>query len=132
MGVSRFYNTYSIGYSVYEGLPVFRYGLGIGTSRPVRYRHRVAFELSQEQIVRDWIWNNGLSMLTTLKMDYRMRLGDSFSIVLGPSCNALLTNQKINGEYGTMKIPKTFYEYEWTNSKLFMWFGWNLGFSYLL
>lgn len=132
MGVSRFYNVYSVGYSVYEGLPVYRFGLGIGTSQPVRYRHRVAFELLQQEIIYNWNWNNGLNMLTRFGMDYRMRIGDSFTIVLGPSCNAMLTNQKVNDEYGTLNIPKTFYEQEWTNSKLFMWFGWKLGFSYLL
>ena len=132
MGVPKFYNVYSVGYSYYEGAPVFRYGLGFGTSQPVRYRHRIAFELTEEQVIRNWVVNNNLSLLTRFNMDYRMRIGDSFTIVLGPSVNALITNQKVNDEYGNLAIPKTFYEVEWTNSKFFAWFGWGLGFSYLL
>ena len=132
MGVPRFYNVYSVGYSVFQDAPVFRYGIGIGTSQPVRYRHRVAFELMQEQVVHNWNWDNNLNMLTSLHMDYRIRLGDSFTLVGGPSCNVFYTDQLSEGDPSVMRIPRTFYEYEWTNSKLFAWFGWKLGFSYML
>ncbi len=47
----------------------------------------------------------------------------------GPSFNVYISQEKINGEYGTLNIPYTIYTNEKTNSKLFMWVGFNAGLS---
>ena len=47
----------------------------------------------------------------------------------GPSFNVYITKEKIDGEYGTLNIPYTIYTNEGTDSKLFMWIGFNAGLS---
>jgi hypothetical protein len=130
MGVKKFYNTFNMGYSKHDGRDIFRYGIGIGSSRPVGYKQSVSFEAGTDQVITDWNWNGGLSLINKLSIDYRLRLGKNFALVGGPSFNVYVTNEKTGDEYGTIDIPKTVYEYEWTNTKLFSWFGWKLGFSY--
>ncbi|MCF7833053.1 MAG: hypothetical protein K9N05_05715 [Candidatus Marinimicrobia bacterium] len=130
MGVEKFYNTFNVGYSKYQDRPIFRYGIGAGTSRPVGYKQSVSIEINSDQIINSWKWNTGLSLLSKLSLDYRLRLGEKFALVAGLSYNALVTSEKVDGEYGTIPIPKTVYEKEWTSSKMFMWFGFKAGFSY--
>jgi len=132
MGVKKFYNTFNMGYSKHDGRNIFRYGIGIGSSRPVGYKQSVSFEAGTEQVITDWNWNGGLSLINKLSIDYRLRLGEKFALVGGPSFNVYLTNEQIAGEYGTINIPKTVYEYEWANTKLFSWFGFKIGFSYAI
>jgi hypothetical protein len=130
MGVEKFYNTFNAGYSIHGDRKIFRYGLGIGTSRPVGYKQSVSIELGTDQVITDWNWNGAFSLINKLSLDYRLRLGRNFALVAGPSFNVYTTNEKIDGEYGTINVPKTVYEYEWTNTKLFSWFGFKAGFSY--
>jgi hypothetical protein len=130
MGVKRFYNTYNVGYSKHSGSDIFRYGIGIGTNRPVGYKQSVSFELSTDQIIRDWDWSGGVNLNNRLSMDYRLRLGRKFALVGGVNLNAYVTNEMIGGAFGNFDIPNTIYESDWVTSKLFIWIGWKLGFSY--
>jgi hypothetical protein len=130
MGVKRFYNTYNVGYSKHSGSDIFRYGIGIGTNRPVGYKQSVSFELSTDQIIRDWDWSGGVNLNNRLSMDYRLRLGRKFALVGGVNLNAYVTNEMIDGAFGNFDIPNTIYESDWVTSKLFIWIGWKLGFSY--
>jgi len=132
MGVKKFYNTFNMGYSKHDGRNIFRYGIGIGSSRPVGYKQSVSFEAGTDQVITDWNWNGGLSLINKLSINYRLRLGEKFALVGGPSFNIYLTNEQIAGEYGTINIPKTVYEYEWINTKLFSWFGFKIGLSYAI
>jgi hypothetical protein len=63
-------------------------------------------------------------------MDYRLRLGRKFALVGGVNLNAYVTNEMIDGAFGNFDIPNTIYESDWVTSKLFIWIGWKLGFSY--
>jgi hypothetical protein len=130
MGVKRFYNTYNVGYSKHSGSDIFRYGIGIGTNRPVGYKQSVSFELGTNQIIRDWDWSGGVNLNNRLSMDYRLRLGRKFALVGGVNLNAYVTNEMIGGAFGNFDIPNTIYESDWVTSKLFIWIGWKLGFSY--
>ena len=132
MGVKKFYNTFNAAYSTHGDRKIFRYGIGLGMSRPVGYKQSVSIEAGTDQVITNWNWNGAFSMINKLSLDYRLRLGKNFALVAGPSLNVYTTNEKIDGEYGTINIPKTIYEYEWANTKLFSWFGWKLGFSYLI
>jgi len=69
-------------------------------------------------------------MLNSLELDYNLNLGEYFSLSLGPSYNVLVTSEILNAEYDTINIPQTVYEHEWTDTKLFSWFGFKVGFSY--
>jgi len=50
-------------------------------------------------------------------------------MMIGPSFNLYITEEKIDGEFGTLEIPYTINKSEDTNGKLSTWVGINAGLS---
>ena len=74
-------------------------------------------------------WSNELNLLNKADFNYKYNLTDKLSLMAGPSFNVYITKEKVDGEYGTLNIPYTIYTNESTDSKLFMWIGFNAGLS---
>ena len=131
MGAERFYSIIKLGYSVYQDNPVYSQGFGLGTSIYLTVRQCLDVELSTNKILadneRDWFKNS--NELNKLDLNYKFRIVDKLSFLIGPSYNVYSTEKKINGEYGTINIPSTIYWHEYANRKLFMWIGLNAGIS---
>jgi len=129
MGVKRLYTIFKLGYSGYQGKPVYSYGGGFGTSIFLSEKHCLNLELSSNQIYFDNDWDSQANGLHKLDLNYKLAVLDRLSLLIGPSFNVYVTGKKINGEYGTINIPYTVYEHEYADKKLFMWIGLNVGVS---
>jgi hypothetical protein len=129
MGVKRLYTIFKLGYSRYQGKPVYSFGGGFGTSIFLSEKHRLNLELSSNQIYFNNNWDSQSNGLNKLDVNYKFYILDKLSLLIGPSFNTYITEMKINGEYGTINIPYTVYEHEYAGKKLFMWIGLNVGVS---
>jgi hypothetical protein len=130
MGVERFYTIFKAGYSSYKNNPVYSYGLGFGGNIPISEKQKISIDLSYNQIVYNNNWDRGiLNILNKADFNYKYNFFEKFSLLIGPSFNIYVTEEKVDGEYGTLNIPYSIYTNEWTDGKLFMWIGINAGFS---
>ncbi len=129
MGVKRLYTILKLGYSGYQGKPVYSFGGGFGTSLFLSEKHCLNLELSSSQIYIDNNWDSQPNGLNKLDLNYKFYIFDKLSLLIGPSFNVYVTGEKMNGKYGTINIPYTFYEHEYADKKLFMWIGLNAGIS---
>ncbi len=135
MGVERFYTIYKIGYSSYKNNPVYSFGLGFGSNIALSEKQTISIDLSANSIVYD---NDGdsngssLNLLNKFDFNYKYNLSRNLTLLIGPSFNVYITEEKVDGEYGTLNIPYTFYANERSNDKLFMWVGINAGLSFKL
>jgi hypothetical protein len=129
MGIEQFYTIFKAGYSSYKGNPVYSYGFGFGGNISLAEKHKISIDLSANNIVYNNKWSGELNLLNKADFNYQYSLSDKLSLMAGPSLNVYITKEKIDGEYGTLDIPYTIYTNEGTNSKLFMWIGFNAGLS---
>ncbi|MBK6448987.1 MAG: hypothetical protein IPO45_14790 [Saprospiraceae bacterium] len=127
MGVERFYTIYKIGYSSYRNYPVYSAGLGFGGILSISDRQKISIDLSGNSIVYNNNWEGKLNMLNKVDFNYNYSFSEKFSLLIGPSFNIYVTEQKVDGEFGTLNIPYSIYANEWTSGKLFMWVGLNAG-----
>jgi len=127
MGVERVYTIYKAGFSAYKNNPVYSFGLGFGGNISISGRQKISIDLSASQIVYYNDWESNLNMLNKADFNYKYSVSDKFSLLIGPSFNVYVTEEKVDGEYGTLNIPYSIYTNEWSGRKLFMWFGLNAG-----
>lgn len=129
MGVNKFYTIYKTGYSVYKNKPVFSYGLGIGSKVLDFDKSKISLDFSVNQIVFNNNFKSKRNILGKVDFNYQRHISDKFSLLLGPSLNLYVSNEKVDGQYGTLTIPYTIYTRELYNGKLFSWIGFNAGLS---
>ena len=127
MGVERVYTIYKAGFSAYKNNPVYGFGLGFGGNISISGRQKISIDLSASQIVYNNDWESNLNMLNKADFNYKYSVSDKFFLLIGPSFNVYVTEEKVDGEYGTLNIPYSIYTNEWSGRKLFMWFGLNAG-----
>lgn len=134
MGVEKFYTIYKLGYSTYKSNPVYSFGLGFGSNVWISGKHKFSLELSANQIVynKNWDWDNDLNLLNKVDVNYKYSITEKFSFLVGPSFNVYVTKEEVNGEFGTLNIPYSFYEDEWSGGKVQIWLGLNAGLSLTL
>ncbi len=126
MGTSQLYNIYTMGYSKYNSKDVYSYGLGLGTLIPLHERHSIALEGITNQMAYDDDWSQ-LNMLNKLNLTYQFNLTKRISLIGGPSLNFYITEVMVNGEYGTLDMPKTIWEHKGDKNMHYMWIGYNVG-----
>lgn len=129
MGVERFYTIFKAGYSSYRNNPVYSAGLGFGSNIFVSDRQKISIDLSGNSIVYNNNWEGKLNMLNKADFNYKYNVSENFSLLIGPSFNVYITEENVDGEYGTLNVPYTIYTNEWSKGELFMWFGLNAGLS---
>lgn len=129
MGLELLYTIFRIGYSSYHNKPVYSYGTGFGTCLMLSEKQRLNLEVTSNIIYSHNTWDDQSDGLNKLDLNYKFNITKKFSLLIGPSFNVYLTKEKTNGEYGTINIPYTIYEHEYTVKKLFMWIGLNAGAS---
>jgi hypothetical protein len=130
MGVEKFYTIFKTGYSLFKNNSIYSVGLGFGSNVPISEKQKISIDLSYNQIVYNNYWDNGkINILNKADFNYKYSFSNKFSVLIGPSFNIYITEEKVEGKYGTLNIPNTIYSNERMNSKLFMWFGINAGLS---
>ncbi|MFN8256888.1 MAG: hypothetical protein U0W24_14430 [Bacteroidales bacterium] len=127
MGVDRIYTIYKLGYSSYNNHPVYSAGLGFGSNLSFSEKQKLCIDLSCNMIVFNNNWDGELNMLNKADFNYKYHFSDKVSLLIGPSFNLYITDEMVDGTFGTLKIPYTFYSKEWQTRKLSMWFGLNAG-----
>lgn len=137
MGVEKFYTIFKLGYSSFEGAPVYSYGIGFGTNIAFADKHKLSIDLSTNAIVYDNNWSSPWTkgernVLYKLDVNYKYSINDRLSLMVGPSFNVYDTQVKVNGEFGTLNTPYTISSTENENRKSSMWIGFNAGLSFKL
>lgn len=129
MGVEKFYTIYKIGYTMSKNNSIYSTGLGFGRNFQLSEKQKLSVDLSSSHLSLNNSWKGSLNMLNKIDFNYQHKLSEKLSFLIGPSFNIYLTEEKLEGEYGTVKIPYSIYTEEWSNGKLWMWIGANVGVS---
>jgi len=130
MGVEKFYTVFKTGYTLFKNSPVYSFGMGFGGNISIAAKQKISIDISYNQIVYNSNWeSNGYNNLNKADINYKYTISDKFSLLVGPSLNVYITNEKVDGDYGTLNIPYTLYANEGAGSKIFMWIGLNAGFA---
>ncbi len=125
-GVREFYTILKTGYSRFGDENVYSAGLGFGSLFSFAKRHGISLELSGNNILYNGKWK-GLNILSKLDLNFQYALDDKFKIVAGPSFNTYITDQKVDGKFGTLNIPYTIFEDSNDERMISAWIGFNLG-----
>ncbi|MCT4589659.1 MAG: hypothetical protein N4A71_17690 [Carboxylicivirga sp.] len=126
MGTSYLYNIYNLGYGRYNNKDVYSYGLGLGTLVPLHQRHSLAIEGITNHIAYDNEWDE-VNLLTKLNLTYQFRLTKCISLIGGPSLNLYISDVMVDGKYGTLDMPKTFWDHKGNKNMHYAWLGYNIG-----
>ncbi len=125
-GVREFYTILKTGYSRFRDENVYSAGLGFGSLFSFAKRHGISFELSGNNILYEGKWD-GLNILGKLDVNFQYSLNDRFKILAGPSFNTYITDQEVDGKFGTLNIPYTIFEDVNDERMISAWIGFNLG-----
>ncbi len=130
MGVDKYYKIFKTGFSTYNGKAVQSFGLGFGSSLSLSENHWLSMDLTGNHILYDYKWSDKINMLFKADINYHYKFNDSVSFTAGPSLNAYITQQMVNGEYGTLNVPYTIYTRENSEGRQFYWIGMNAGVTF--
>ena len=132
MGVEKFYSIFKAGYSSYQNNSVYSYGMGFGGNISISEKQKISLDLSGNSIVYNNKWDGNLNLLNKADLNYKYRFTEKLSLLIGPSFNVYITQEKVDDEFRTLNIPYTIYTNEWISGKLFVWIGFNAGLSFNL
>lgn len=128
MGVKKFHTFFRVGVGSFNNKRLFTTGGGFGSIIPIKDNHKLNIELICDRIIYDNNWSDeGLNLLNQLSFAYQYQITDFFAVKAGPSIRNYLTNQKINGEFNTIKVPYTILENTFGEVKSSTWIGFNVG-----
>jgi len=127
--IEQIYGMVRVGFSSFESVFLYSYGLGIGTKINLLLKHSISIDLSGNQINYNFDDSFDLNLLNKLDLIYKFHFTDRFSILIGPSYNVYITNEVLNGAFGTINVPYTIIENESSDSRIFQWIGFNAGVS---
>lgn len=130
MGVEKFYTIFKSGFSMYKSKPVYTLGLGFGSHFILSERQKMSADLSLNRITHDHEWDSDkLNMLSKVDVIYEHQVTDQLSMMIGPSLNFYLSEEKVDEKLGTLHIPYSIYSNESNDSKYSVWIGMNAGLS---
>ena len=127
MGSKKLYTIFKLGYSTFKSKPIYSYGIGFGRLFTISEKGSISTDVSYNKIVHDNDWSVKKNDLYKLDINYNLKLVNKFSLIAGPSLNYYNTNKKVEGKFGTLKLPYTMFEKTTANSKQFFWLGFNFG-----
>jgi hypothetical protein len=127
MGVRRFYTIYKLGFSAFNNRFIYSLGLGFGTCISIAERHKLNVDLSTNNIRHNLQWNSEINLLNKLDVNYKFYLTKKFSLLIGPSFNLYVSEEKLDGNFGTLQVPYSIFTHEWATGKLSSWIGVNAG-----
>lgn len=127
LGAEKFYNSFRFGLGEYKGDSFLSYGYGIGTLISFNEKNKLALDISTNNIV-DNFWNNWeINLLSRVELTYQRFIGKHFTVFGGPAFNVYVTQTLIDGEYGAIHVPYTFYSEDWSDGNVSMWVGFHAG-----
>lgn len=123
-GVNSFYNSLFVSSRVTTNVTMIGIGYGLGTSVKIAERHRVFFDLQNQQLFhRIGVDENYLHRFA---VTYQFQLRKKWAIAIGPTWNILnLKNSNESNSASIMRLtPYQFYENKSSNGHLIrMWLG---------
>lgn len=131
MGVKRFYTLYKLGTATFKNNSVYSLGIGFGSYIPINANHTLSIDLSTNSLFYNNKLDGKLNLLNKLDFNYKYSIGKKISILIGPSFNMYVSEQKVENEFGTLNIPYTLFSNTWSEGKLYAWIGFNAGVSFV-
>jgi len=133
MGIEKFYTIFKGGLTYFKQEPVYSFGLGFGGTFGISDKSKLSIDASGNQIVykNDWTGMDQ-NLLNKLDINYKFGITPHFSLMIGPSFNLYLTEEIVDGEYGTLEIPYHLFSNVNSDSgiRIFGWVGLNAGLAY--
>lgn len=127
LGTEKFYNSFRLGVGSFKGDSFYSYGYGIGSMLSFNEKNKLAFDFSANHI-KDNFWNNWeIDLLNRFEFTYQRFLGKHFTVFGGPALNVYVTQANVDGVYGSIPAPYTFYSEDWSNGNVSMWIGFHAG-----
>jgi hypothetical protein len=145
LGVSKFYNIFSVGMKPVSGNNLWGAGYGIGNEVKLSNRFRMNVDLMAYQIfdedyngfqfdwnIENWEnqeWDYEYSSLTTLSATLTWQIGKNFAVFGGPAFNVTASNKTNDlGELiGSGIAPYTMFSEEYHNTLIEMYPGFRAG-----
>lgn len=127
LGTEKFYNSFRFGIGSHKGHSFLSHGYGIGTLISFNEKNHLGLDLSANTIVTNF-WNNwGVDLLNRFEFTYQRFFGKHLTVFGGPALNVYVTQNMIDGEYGSINVPYTLYTENWSNGNVSMWIGFQAG-----
>lgn len=129
LGVSRFYNIFSIGFRPEEDNITWALGYGVGTQIPQGKRTSLSIDAIGYQIFEeDEFWDNNLNLLNRLSLSYNLHLSRHFTLYAGAAINVLVAdNFNSNGEIRESIAPWAVFDRIYTDTRVQIYPGFQAG-----
>lgn len=134
LGVSSFYNIFSVGKQFGGSHDLWGLGYGVGTYLPIKDRWGVNIDLMAYDVNKTDELLEETNLLNTLKLNANYQLGD-FEIFAGPTVNLLITDENDGQADGTRALrndigPDALRETTNNGNHFKSWIGANVGIRY--
>ena len=129
MGVSKLYNTFTVGFKQQDGKEMWGVGLGLGSLISLSEKWDMNFDLTATHINENEWWTEELNLLNRLKINASYDLG-KLKIYGGPSLNVYVSNlQDEEGQPGGNLIDPNLSFYNEINgdTRTIIYPGFNFG-----
>jgi len=126
-GSPRFYNIVQVGTQWQDdnwGL-----GYGIGTMSTIDTHWLMNVELVAMHLNEGGGWTNELNLLSQLRLFWDRKLGEHWSLFMGPTFNWLASKRTDEEGFliGSELAPYTIFEHEYNDTNMQYWMGFNIG-----
>lgn len=128
LGVPQFYSSFRFGITQNNDEGILTYGYGIGSLISLNEKNKIGFDLSSNQTVTNFS-NYDLDLLNRFEITYRRFVGKHFEFFAGPSLNVYVTQNWNENNYGSLHIPYTLYDENWSSGRVAVWVGLQAGFA---
>lgn len=128
LGVPQFYSSFRFGITQNNNEGILTYGYGIGSMISLNEKNKIAFDLSANQTITNF-FNYDLDLLNRFEITYRRFVGKHFEFFAGPSLNVYVTQNWVESNYGSLHIPYTMYDENWSSGRVAIWVGLQAGFA---
>lgn len=128
LGVPQFYSSFRFGITQNNGEGILTYGYGLGSMISLNEKNKIGFDLSANQTITNF-FNYDLDLLNRFEITYRRFVGKHFEFFAGPSLNVYVTQNWVENNYGSLHIPYTIYDENWSSGRVAIWVGMHAGFA---
>ncbi|WP_028973247.1 LA_2272 family surface repeat-containing protein [Spirochaeta cellobiosiphila] len=124
VGMERYYTSYKFGLTQNDHQILYVTGLGIGRNVTLSDTQKLSIDLSVNQIHESSTIHESLNLLHKLDLNYKRKIINNLSFLLGPSLNFYVYDEKL------IRVPYSFGTWDLGDNKANMWIGMNTGIGY--
>lgn len=128
LGVPQFYSSFRFGITKNNDQGILTYGYGIGSMISLNEKNKIAFDLNSNQLITNF-FDYDLDLLNRFEITYRRFIGKHFELFAGPALNVYVTQLWQENNYGSLHIPYSLYDENWSSGRVAIWAGMQAGFA---